>query len=145
MSGFTGPPDGTPIQANSWSPDQIKFQAWLAVPPSARSPRSQKELAHQLERDPATLSDWKKLPGWAQAVYQLAREHLDIDLPAILHAQIRAAKDGSLPHAMWLFELAGVWAPRSRHDGPGDTSGQIRIAIEIVDDRPPPGALSAAG
>ena len=121
--------------ATSWSPDQLKFQAWLAVPSAAREPRSQKELAAQLEVREMTLSDWKKLPGWGDAVYALALERVLGDLVPVLHAQVAAAKKGSLPHAQWLFELCGKWSPKERHEHTGAGGGPLRIVIETVDDR----------
>lgn len=113
-----------PIAAKVWSPDQLKLQAWLALPSSAREPRSQRELAKQLERDEATLSDWKRLPGFADAVYALALDHVKHALVPVLYAQVREAKRGSLPHAQWVFEVTGLWTPTSRQQHgnvPGET------------------------
>ena len=130
--------------AKSWTPDQLAFQAWLAVPSAVREPRSQQELARQLERDPATLSSWKKLPGFADAVYVLAVERVVADLVPVLHAQVAQAKKGSLPHAQWLFELVGKWSPKQRLEHTGGTGGPLRIVIETVDDRGPPDVLMPA-
>lgn len=130
---MTGPAAQAP--ATAWTTDQVHFQGWLAVPSAAREPRSQRELAAQLEVREATLSDWKKLPGWHDAVYALALDRLMGDLVPVLQAQVAAAKKGSLPHAQWLFELAGKWDPRMRHEHAGDGGGPFRIVIETVDDR----------
>jgi hypothetical protein len=119
----------------TWTTDQVHFQAWLAVPSGAREPRSQRELAAQLEVREATLSDWKKLPGWHDAVYGLALGRLIGDLVPVLHAMAREAKGGSLPHAQWLFELAGKWDPRLKHEHTGEAGAPLRIVIETVDDR----------
>src|SRR4030095_5544814 len=102
---------------------------------SAREPRSQRELARQLERDEATLSHWKRLPGFHDAVYALTHDQLVAELAPILWAQVREAKKGSLAHAQWLFGLAGVWAPKSAPELAA--SGQVRIVVEVVDDRHP--------
>lgn len=122
--------------ANPWTPDQLKFQAWLAVPPALREPRSQQALAAQLEVHEVTLVNWKKLPGWGDAVYRLAFERLRGELVPVLGAQIAQAKKGSLPHAQWLFQLAGLWEPKAAITG-GD-GGPLRIVIETVDDRRSP-------
>jgi len=111
----------------------LKFQAWLALPPSVREPRSQQALAAQLEVHEVTLVNWKKLPGWGDAVYALAFERLRGELVPVLGAQIAQAKKGSLPHAQWLFQLAGLWEPKAALTG-GD-GGPLRIVIETVDDR----------
>ena len=116
--------------AKFWSADQIHVQRWLAVPSPLREPRSQRALAAQLELHETTLSDWKKLPGFADAVAGLALEHIKGDLAAVLHAQVAAAKKGSLPHAQWLFELVGKWSPKQRHEHGGAAGGPLRIVIE---------------
>jgi len=122
--------------ANLWTPDQLAFQAWLALPPSQREPRSQQALARQLEVHEVTLCTWKKLPGWGDAVYALAFERLRGELVPVLGAQIAEAKKGSLPHAQWLFQLAGLWEPKAALTG-GD-GGPLRIVIETIDDRRSP-------
>lgn len=127
-----------PTGAKIWTPDQLKLQAWLALPTSARTPRSQHALAALLEVHETTLSDWKRLPGFGDAVYDLAHARLVEDLVPVLHAQVGQAKKGSLPHAQWLFDLAGKWSARA---APGDPLGAgvpVRILIETVDDRSRP-------
>lgn len=114
----------------------MAFQAWLALPASAREPRSQQALAHQLEVDESTLSDWKRKPGFHEAVYRLARERIMGALVPVLEAQVKEAKKGSLPHAQWLFAVLGVWEPGpQRHEHAGAGGGPFRIVIETVDDR----------
>jgi hypothetical protein len=119
--------------AKPWTADQMKVQAWFSLPPALREPRSQRALAAQLEIHEVTISDWKKLPGWGEAVYALAFERLRGELVPVLGAQIAEAKKGSLPHAQWLFQLAGLWEPRAALTG-GD-GGPVRIVVERVDDR----------
>ncbi len=127
------------IPAKAWTADQVAFQRWLATPPSAREPRSQKALAAQLEVHETTLSDWKREPGWGEAVYAHVAASLEGELVGVLHAQIAQAKQGSLPHAQWLFQLAGLWEPRSTTEVRGAGGGPLRIVIETVDDRGPTG------
>jgi hypothetical protein len=124
-----------PTGAKSWSPDQIVLQAWLALPKAAREPRSQRALAAELEVDESTLSDWKKLPGFNDAVYALVIDHVVGELVPVLHAQVREAKKGSLPHAQWLAEICGKWTPRARLDHSGTvevvTVATVREALGI--------------
>lgn len=108
-----------PTRANLWSATQLRFQAWLALPKAERQPAHQRLLARELGVDPSTLSDWKLLPGWGAAVYELARQTLENDLVPILQAQAREARKGSLPHAQWLFDLAGKWTPRAKVEHSG--------------------------
>jgi hypothetical protein len=105
--------------ANHWTAAQLRFQGWLATPPGQRQPQSQRAIAHELGVHPTTLSDWKRLEGWGAAVYAIALAELENDLVPILQAQARHAKLGSLPHAQWLFDLAGKWTPRARMEHSG--------------------------
>lgn len=125
-----------PTPAKTWSPDQLAFQAWLALPSAARSPKTQQALAKDLGHDPATLSDWKRLPGWHEAVYDMAHAAVTGELVPVLHAQVREAKKGSLPHAQWLFEVAGKWSPKQRleHSGRDGAPLVFTIAIDRKDD-----------
>jgi hypothetical protein len=127
-----------PTTTKSWTSDQLHFQAWLALPAASRDPRSQRQLAAMLEVHESTLSDWKKLPGFGDAVFDLAHTHLVHELVPVLHAQVKAAKNGSLPHAQWLFDLAGKWSLRPAPGDQGGAAGTLRIVIETVDDRSRP-------
>jgi hypothetical protein len=134
-------PLGAPTEAKPWSPDQIAFQAWLALPPVVRVPRQQRQLALLLEVHESTLSDWKRLPGFGDAVYALALRHVVSELVPVLHAQVRQAKRGSLPHAQWLAEITGKWSPKHRleHDGQVDhylTIAAVRDALGLLEPEP---------
>lgn len=125
-----------PTAAKTWTPDQLTVQAWLALPSSARTPKTQQQLAKQLGHDPATLSDWKRIPGWHDAIYDLAMAHVLGDLVPVLHAQVVQAKKGSLTHAQWLFEVAGKWSPKQRLEHSGNDGAPLvfTIAIDRKDD-----------
>lgn len=99
---------------NDWTPEQLRFQVWLTTLPTERHPRTQQAYAKTVGMAEETLSRWKRLPGWGAAVYALAHQALDNDLVPILQAQAREARKGSLPHAQWLFDLAGKWTPRAK-------------------------------
>lgn len=121
---------------NTWTPDQMLFQAWLSLPSSCRDPKSQKSYAAAHGVAEETLSRWKRLPGWHDAVYDLALSHVLGDLVPVLHAQVVQAKKGSLPHAQWLFEVAGKWSPKQRleHSGSDGAPLVFTIAIDRKDD-----------
>jgi hypothetical protein len=123
------------IERKPWTANQVLFQAWLALPVMAREPPLQSQLARKLGVRESTLSVWKGLPGWSDAVYELARAAMTADLTPILHAQVRKAREGSLPHAQWLFELAGKWAPSKRLD---HTGNEQRLIITRIQESPPP-------
>lgn len=113
--------------AKTWTPDQLTFQAWLALPAAARDPKQQRQLAGMLEVHETTLSDWKRLPGWHDAVYELAMRHVVSDLVPVLYAQVREAKRGSLPHAQWLFEIAGKWTPKQKIEQSTTTAMVVEV------------------
>jgi hypothetical protein len=127
------------IQPKAWSPAQLHFQVWLATPRAERQPKSQRELARELNVNHCTLSEWKRLPGWGDAVYALAEQQLRNELVPILDAQVREAKKGSLPHAQWCFELAGAWSPKQKHEHTGPSGAPLQFTFQIdrreADDR----------
>jgi hypothetical protein len=75
----------------------------------------------------STLSEWKRLPGWHDAVYDLAMEIVKGELAPILHAQANLAHI-NLDSAKWIFEIAGKWTPKSQQQ----TSSVVRV--EYVND-----------
>jgi hypothetical protein len=105
----------------------LKFQAWLALPEAAREPKRQKDLARLLEHDPATLSDWKRLPGFHDAVYEMAMDVVKGELVPVLHAHAKLARK-NLDSAKWLFELAGKWMPTTRNQH-GNVPGEAFTVI----------------
>lgn len=101
------------ISGKQWTPDQLKFQAWLALPSSEREPKQQKQLARLLEVHEVTLSEWKRLPGWHDAVYALTLSEVKGELGPILQAHAKLARQ-NLDSAKWLFEVTGVWVPKQQ-------------------------------
>lgn len=82
---------------------------WLAQPEHKRVPRMQRDIALKLGLAEPTISNWKRLPGFGDAVLDLARELIrSSDLAQILYAQIRKAKKGDTPAARFVFEAAGA-------------------------------------
>lgn len=123
-----------PNDAKMWTPDQLVFQAWLALPSAARSPKQQQQLAKQLGHDPATLSDWKRLPGFQDAVYAMALDVVKGELAPILHAHAKRAHV-DLDSAKWVFEIVGKWTPTTRQQH-GNVPGEpFQIGVKAVDYR----------
>lgn len=118
-----------PTSANEWTPDQLKLQAWLALPSAERSPKSQRDLARQLQHDPATLSDWKRLPGFHEAVYAMVLSEIKSDLGPILRSHAKRAKT-NLDSAKWIFEVTGLWTPKQQQQ----SDSVIRVEYVNADD-----------
>ena len=90
----------------------MRFQSWLALPPADRKPATQSELAGVLGITEFTLSRWKRLSGFGNEVYEIAREELKGgQLAAILQAQAKVAQSEvsyATQAARFVFEAAGM-------------------------------------
>lgn len=97
-----------PNEAKTWHANQLHFIAWLALPKAERRPKTQRELAQLIGSDEATLSDWKKLPGFIDAVNALARELVKHDVAEVLGVVRREAKKANLPYVNMVLAMAGL-------------------------------------
>lgn len=90
-----------------------KFKKWLAIPEKKRKAKTgigtQKKFANHFGVAKATLSRWKKEPGFMDGVERTRRLHLDEALSDVYESMIRMAKEGD-PQAMkMVMEQAGRW------------------------------------
>ena len=93
---------------------QIRFIEWLAAAKADRRPKTQIDLAKEIGVNDKTLTRWKKLPGFRDAVTARARELLGDDLPQIYDALRKEAIAGSYKHIELSFKLTGEFV--ERHD-----------------------------
>jgi hypothetical protein len=92
----------------NWTPEQERFIAWLALPKAQRTPKTQQALAKEIDIASETLTRWKSLPGFMDAVNALARELVKHDVAEVL-GKIRAeAKKGNLPFVNMVLSMAGM-------------------------------------
>ena len=100
------------IAERVWKPEQVMFQTWLATPADLRTPANQRLYAAKFGRNEGTLSEWKRLPGWADEVYRLTREIVKTEaLACILGAQAKLAcsdAPNSTQAARFVFEAVGA-------------------------------------
>ena len=94
-------------RAAGWTVKQVRFIQWLALPESERVPKTQKELAGELNLRPATLSRWKRLPGFDLAVLKEAGRRLGQRMPEILAVIGQKAAAGDFRFVKLALELAG--------------------------------------
>lgn len=94
-------------EVTQWTPNQLRFIEWLAVPSEMREPRFQCDLAKEIGVKRETLSRWKRLPGLTEEASRLARALLKDDLPEIFGALRREARAGSFQHIKLALEVAG--------------------------------------
>lgn len=94
--------------AKEWSPQQRQFLEWLALPKTQRKPGTQRALAKEFGVDEATLSDWKRLPGFMDEVNALARELVKHDIADVLGVVRKRARDGELAYVNMVLAMAGM-------------------------------------
>lgn len=118
--------DGNAKHAKELTDEQIRFVRWLALPKAERAPKTQRELAKDFGIDEATLSDWKHIPGFRDAVRDLAREYVKDDVPEVLATIRKKAIEGSQYHTNLFLAMAGM--------APDVTAGNPpAVAVEIHD------------
>lgn len=99
-----------PSASESWTATQLRFMAWLALPKKERKPPTHGALAKDLGVHIDTLTDWKKIPGFMDAVNHLARELVKHDIADVLGVIRKRAKEGDLPYVNMVLAMAGMAA-----------------------------------
>ena len=97
-----------------WTPRQRQHQLWLATPKPERTPATKEEWAETLGVTDRTLRRWERLPGFYDAVFQLAGIHLDARLPEVLGRLADLAVEGDLDAIRLALELRGRYTPTQR-------------------------------
>jgi ribosomal protein L29 len=92
----------------SWTSDQETYIAWLALPRAQRKPKTQRELAKQLDVAEETLSRWKHEAGFMDDVNTLARDLVKHDIAEILGVIRSRAKKGELAYVNMALAMAGM-------------------------------------
>jgi hypothetical protein len=121
-----------PSDAKEWTSDQLQFQLWLALPTSARKPKTQRAFAELIGVHESTLSDWKALPGFRSAVSALALDLLKDDVPDVLFALRKYAKKGSAQHIKMFLEMLGLY--EEKHNLQVTVKGYVGISPDDWDD-----------
>ena len=116
------------VLLTSWSANQLKFQEWLATPRFDRIPPTQELLAGELGVHEVTLSRWRRLPGFTEAVNALAREALGARLPDVYGALVRRAETGDVPAIRTILELVGE-LKQGDSNGAGTTNNNNIIIV----------------
>lgn len=106
-----------PKRAKRWRVEQRQFQQWLALPSWLRVPLTQRMLAQELHIDEATLSDWKHIDGWDEAVNAIVMASMPRELPEIMGSFLAEARKGSYQHQKTYFEMIGAYTPKQEVDG----------------------------
>lgn len=91
-----------------WTNAQQQVIAWLALPRAERQPKTQKALAQEVGIHEKTISDWKRIPGFTDAVNALAKSYVKDDIPEVLGVIRREAKKANLPYVNMVLSMAGL-------------------------------------
>jgi len=127
--------DASQTQKNAspaWSPAQWRFIELLASPDVEKAGRTQGELAVELGVRPETLSRWKKLPGFADAVYILAMQHAGARVGRVLAALADAAETGNVQAQRLYLEAVGRIRPTGAVQN--IISADLRVQKETLGD-----------
>jgi hypothetical protein len=92
---------------DKWTANQLKAQEWLAMPRYERIPPTQELFADSIGINSCTITRWKKLDGFTDAVNALARTSVGESLPQVYGALVREAEKGSIQHIRTVLELTG--------------------------------------
>ena len=90
---------------------------------------TQREMADALGVSPGTIRRWKRIPGFADALYRRLVELTGADLHRVFRALMRQAVKGDVRAAKMLLDLVGRLAPAG--DG-GAAPGTLRDWVEAV-------------
>lgn len=107
---------------DAWSPAKRAFSLWLSMPPAARIPRTQRELARELAVRPETLSRWKKDPQLRDSVRSLCRIMLESHLPELYGVLVREAMAGSFQHLKLAMQMAGEYTEKIESESKTEVS-----------------------
>ena len=99
-----------------YNPEQLLFIQWLANP---KREGTQNEFAVSVNVHFTTLSRWKNIPGFMDAVYNESLKYLEDDLPEIIGAMSKEAKTGNVKAAELVLQLAKKWTPKQIQENTG--------------------------
>jgi hypothetical protein len=121
--------------SEKWTEQQQAFIAWLALPKGERQPKTIAQFAKQSDIDERTLYRWKRLPGFAKAVTELARDMVKDDVPEVLATVRRKAIKGELVYVNMVLAMAGMATDIEDANRGGNT---LNVVISYANDKPNP-------
>lgn len=101
-----------------WTPRQLRYQAWLAIPTTHRPNdlTTKKEVAKWLGVRPDTLEAWQYLPGWWDGVFVNSQTIIGKALGNITTALVTRAEAGNVSAIKLAFEALGVSIEKVEHN-----------------------------
>ena len=96
-----------------WAPKQLKMQELLANP---MDDRTIADKAAEVGISSRRVYTWKKLPGWNDAVFEIARSWIGDKAPEVLRALVNSAKEGDPTSIKLYLEIIGRYTQTSEID-----------------------------
>ena len=98
---------------HEWGIDQQEFIMWCALPVSLRpdDEKNQKEWAAKHGYHAQTLTMWKRIPGFADRVWEIGLAYLGGDVGDILRALSRKARAEDVPAIKLALEVLKKYDP----------------------------------
>jgi hypothetical protein len=118
----------------SWTPEQIRFIEWSALPKYERFPPSQEMLAEELNVDRKTLWRWTQIEEFTEAVNAMARVNMVKQLPSIYGALLRKADAGHYEHIKLVMEMTGEYIKQQKNIN--ENEGQMTVRFVVGDAQP---------
>ena len=105
------------IEQKEWKAEQLAFMDWLATPKKDRDQwPQQRDFAEHIGVTPKTLSVWKKIPGFVDAVYARAKYYQGARVGSVLDALAKEAEGGDVPAIKLYLQVMGLWQPGMDRD-----------------------------
>ena len=97
-----------------WTAKQLKLQQLLANP---FDKRVLAEKAKEVSISERVLYKWKNIPGWQDAVFEIAKKWIGDGAPKVLRALYHKAKDTGDPVCVKLYlEIIGKYTQKTEMD-----------------------------
>lgn len=95
-----------------FSPEQIKYIRWRAVPKPYRQPPTKAEFGNILGVRPETLDSWSRKEGFWEAVYAQCVDINSDRLPEVMKTLTERAIEGSVQSINLWLEAMGFYRPK---------------------------------
>lgn len=110
---------------NEWTAKQQLFIEWLTLPSEERTPLTQGGFAREIGVREETLSRWKLLDGFQDAVKALIMSRFGDVLHDVVYSFKREAMKGSYQHQRTYFEMMGLYVEKHEVKGTLNVEGSL--------------------
>lgn len=122
----------------NFTPEEIKYIRWRAVPQPYRQPATKAEFANILGKRPETLDTWSRKEGFWEAVYAQCVDINSDRLPEVMETLTDRAVEGSVQSIKLWLEAMGFFRPEEDLN----VKVQQEQLVVVMDGSNPPPAQS---